>query len=170
MYNRNTQHSPGSGPTLQHPKPVPPPFALPSSPPIPDSQTFASSPYGHHNPQSSSTRARTSNEYQRFSSPPAQIPAVDIDPHQQGFYQTMEPSFVPPPAQFQQLPPQSQQHHQHHQQQHQNFWASAPGPNPAAGFQSAFGVNDVTAQMGMQFGQSAMRAGSDYVEKNVSMT
>lgn len=30
------------------------------------------------------------------------------------------------------------------------------------------GVNDATAQMGMQFGKSAVAAGQDYVEKNVS--
>lgn len=35
------------------------------------------------------------------------------------------------------------------------------GPNP-------WGINDATAQMGMQFGKSAVMAGQDYVEKNVS--
>lgn len=33
---------------------------------------------------------------------------------------------------------------------------------------SAWGVNDITAQMGMQFGQNAIAAGQSYVEKNVS--
>jgi hypothetical protein len=30
-------------------------------------------------------------------------------------------------------------------------------------------MNDATAQMGMQFGKSAISAGQDYVEKNVSL-
>ncbi|KZO97531.1 YIF1-domain-containing protein [Calocera viscosa TUFC12733] len=32
-----------------------------------------------------------------------------------------------------------------------------------------WGVNDATAAMGMQFGQSAMRAGQDYIDKNLSI-
>jgi hypothetical protein len=39
---------------------------------------------------------------------------------------------------------------------------------PAAGGQWPMGMNDATAQMGMQFGKSAVAAGQDYVEKNVS--
>jgi hypothetical protein len=31
------------------------------------------------------------------------------------------------------------------------------------------GMNDATAQMGVQFGKSAVAAGQDYVEKNVSV-
>jgi hypothetical protein len=31
------------------------------------------------------------------------------------------------------------------------------------------GMNDATAQMGVQFGKSAVAAGQDYVEKNVSI-
>ncbi len=33
-----------------------------------------------------------------------------------------------------------------------------------------WGMNDATTQMGMQFGRSAMMAGQEYVEKNVSST
>jgi hypothetical protein len=36
------------------------------------------------------------------------------------------------------------------------------GPNFAA-----WGMNDATAQFGMQLGQSAVAAGQDYVQKNV---
>lgn len=39
---------------------------------------------------------------------------------------------------------------------------------PGAGGQWPMGMNDATAQMGMQFGKSAVAAGQDYVEKNVS--
>jgi hypothetical protein len=31
------------------------------------------------------------------------------------------------------------------------------------------GMNDATAQMGVQFGKSAVAAGQDFVEKNVSI-
>jgi hypothetical protein len=45
------------------------------------------------------------------------------------------------------------------------------GGAPAQG-QDGFGawgnMNDATAQMGVQFGKSAVAAGQDYVEKNVS--
>ena len=34
---------------------------------------------------------------------------------------------------------------------------------------AAWGVNDATAQMGMQFGRSAVSAGQEYVEKNVGL-
>lgn len=32
---------------------------------------------------------------------------------------------------------------------------------------AAWGMNDATAQLGMQLGQSAVAAGQDYVQKNV---
>ena len=36
------------------------------------------------------------------------------------------------------------------------------------GFGAWGGMNDATAQMGVQFGKSAVAAGQEYVEKNVS--
>lgn len=39
----------------------------------------------------------------------------------------------------------------------------------AGGGQWPMGMNDATAQMGMQFGKSAVAAGQDYVEKNVRL-
>ena len=36
------------------------------------------------------------------------------------------------------------------------------------GFGAWGGMNDATTQMGMQFGKSAVAAGQEYVEKNVS--
>ncbi|KIJ15732.1 hypothetical protein PAXINDRAFT_168772 [Paxillus involutus ATCC 200175] len=41
---------------------------------------------------------------------------------------------------------------------------STPGPGPADF--AAWGMNDATAQFGMQLGQSAVAAGQDYVQKN----
>jgi hypothetical protein len=41
-----------------------------------------------------------------------------------------------------------------------------PGPMGGPNF-AAWGMNDVTAQFGMQLGQSAVAAGQDYVQKNV---
>ncbi|KAF8904972.1 protein transporter yif1 [Mucidula mucida] len=78
--------------------------------------------------------------YQRFSSRSPAFP---------------EPQHVPAYSQFQpQMPPmthgafpQPQPHH--------------PGVNFAA-----WGVNDATAQLGMQIGNSAVAAGQDYVQKN----
>ncbi|EFP85105.2 hypothetical protein PGT21_003262 [Puccinia graminis f. sp. tritici] len=166
MFNRNTHQS---GPTLQHPKPVPPPFNLPASPPIPDSQTFTSNqnnnnPYGHPTNDRIRTSTASSSDYQRFSSPPATSNELD-----QPFFSN--PSQAPQNNfnQFQNSPPNP--HHQHHlQHQQQNPW---PNPNPIGigpsnNFSNPFGVNDMTAQMGMQFGQSAMKAGSEYVEKNLT--
>jgi len=39
-------------------------------------------------------------------------------------------------------------------------------PQPDFG---AWGMNDATAQIGMQLGQSAVAAGQDYVQRNVSL-
>lgn len=47
----------------------------------------------------------------------------------------------------------------------------APGqPAGGDGFGAWGSMNDATAQMGVQFGKSAVAAGQDYVEKNVSLT
>jgi hypothetical protein len=43
-----------------------------------------------------------------------------------------------------------------------------PGPHqPAQPDLSAWGVNDVTTQLGMQFGSNALHAGQEYMQKNV---
>jgi hypothetical protein len=45
-----------------------------------------------------------------------------------------------------------------------------PAPGQAAPGYTGWGsMNDATAQMGVQFGKSAVAAGQEYVEKNVSM-
>ncbi|KAF9515367.1 hypothetical protein BS47DRAFT_1316137 [Hydnum rufescens UP504] len=57
--------------------------------------------------------------------------------------------------------------------QYQTFAGTVPmhplGPSvPLVPNLTAWGVNDATAQMGMQFGRSAVAAGQDYVEKNIN--
>ncbi|KAA1117520.1 Transcriptional regulator [Puccinia graminis f. sp. tritici] len=110
------------------------------------------------------TSTASSSDYQQFSSPPATKNEFD-----QPFFSN--PSQAPQNNfnQFRSSPPNP--HHQNHlQNQQQNPW---PNPNPIGigpsnNFSNPFGVNDMTAQMGMQFGQPAMKAGSEYVEKNAS--
>ena len=55
-------------------------------------------------------------------------------------------------------------------------YAHSPTPNAPGlgGYQNVglngwTGMNDATAQMGVQFGKSAVAAGHDYVEKNVGV-
>ena len=49
---------------------------------------------------------------------------------------------------------------------------SMGGPGPAHGAAPGYAgwgsMNDATAQMGVQFGKSAVAAGQEYVEKNAS--
>jgi len=59
--------------------------------------------------------------------------------------------------------------------QNRHEYAASPNPAPPGvqgyqtmGFDGWAGMNDATAQMGVQFGKSAVAAGQDYVEKNVS--
>jgi hypothetical protein len=87
-----------------------------------------------------------SNNYERFSSPPIQNAQ-----HASYGYANQQP-LQPQPQAFlpQQQPPV-------------NYWGGG-GAQGAAGPSWA---NDATAQMGMQFGRSAVQAGTDYVEKNV---
>ena len=52
-------------------------------------------------------------------------------------------------------------------------YVASPAPPGVTGYQNMGfngwpGMNDTTAQMGVQFGKSAVAAGQDYVEKNVS--
>ena len=104
-------------------------------------------------------------DYQRFSSPPAQPHLANSD------YQrfTSPPAganlaHAPPNLYANPTGPQAAQfggvgqQQQHYAQQGQDMhppWAQLAG------------VNDVTAQMSMQFGRSAVAAGQDYMNKNV---
>jgi hypothetical protein len=79
------------------------------------------------------------------------------------------PGYPPNPYGSSQPPMHSlypQQHHPNQQQQQQNPYGG--GPNPLGQIGQMWGVNDATAQMGVQFGKSAIGAGQDYVEKTVS--
>jgi hypothetical protein len=56
-----------------------------------------------------------------------------------------------------------QQQQQYAQQQQYGYAPSNYGQPPFGGF-----INDPTAQMGLQMGKTAVAAGQDYVEQNVS--
>ncbi|KAF9218602.1 hypothetical protein BS17DRAFT_791073 [Gyrodon lividus] len=56
---------------------------------------------------------------------------------------------------------------QHPVPTHPTFIPEPPStPGPGSGDFAAWGMNDATAQFGMQLGQSAVAAGQDYVQKN----
>ena len=132
-----------SPPPLQHPVPTHPAY-------IPEPPSTPASPQG----------------YQRYTSSPSQAAAQQ----QQGYPQPIPPASNAPPYMGQggqggggQYPPPQQQ----------------PGPMPPRGqiptvpiapadF-AAWGINETTAQFGMQLGQSAVAAGQDYVQKNVRL-
>ncbi|KAJ3839682.1 YIF1-domain-containing protein [Lentinula raphanica] len=95
------------------------------------------------------------NGYQRFSSSPGpgqQQQSQSAMPQQQHV-----PAYMTSPFQHSQ---QQQQHSLHppHQPHQPSF---VPQPDFAA-----WGVNDATAQFGMQLGSSAVAAGQEYVQKN----
>ncbi|KAJ3709956.1 YIF1-domain-containing protein [Lentinula raphanica] len=96
------------------------------------------------------------NGYQRFSSSPGpgqQQQSQSAMPQQQQHV----PAYMTSPFQHSQ---QQQQHSLHppHQPHQPSF---VPQPDFAA-----WGVNDATAQFGMQLGSSAVAAGQEYVQKN----
>ena len=68
------------------------------------------------------------------------------------------PAFIPEPPSTPGPGPASPQDYQRYQQ---------PAPHHIPDF-GAWGMNDTTAQFGMQLGQSAVAAGQEYVQKNVS--
>ncbi|CAH7672921.1 YIF1-domain-containing protein [Phakopsora pachyrhizi] len=169
--NNNGNNQGSVAPTLQHPKPVPPPFAMPASPPIPDSPSaqsnsnpFTPHQHPHHQQQRTaiirpSSSSSSSPDYQRFTSPPSAVTQlVDQTFYQSNLDQSYNNTFS------------SNSHGTNNSQHQQPVWSTNnvnPNGTGNINFQSPFGVNDVTTQMGIQFGQSAMRAGSDYVEKNL---
>ena len=60
------------------------------------------------------------------------------------------------------------------QQQHQSGYGNPYQPQAPQGASSGFGayggfINDPTAQMGFQVGQTALKHGSEYVEQNVGI-
>ncbi|TXT05924.1 hypothetical protein VHUM_03685 [Vanrija humicola] len=137
-----------SPPPLQHPKPTHPAYPPPEPPHTPG-RSSASSPY--------SITGRLSQDdggYQRYSSPP-------VDVHQQQQHQ-------------QQHQPQMHQHHGAASTSAYNPGVGGPahapmgyGNNNNNNFGAWPGMNDATAQMGMQFAGNAVQAGHDYVERNL---
>lgn len=125
-----------SPPPLQHPVPTHPAY-------IPEPPSTPASPQG----------------YQRYtSSPPVQQPFTQSVPGV-GPGSRIPPGYTASTGQYQPLgsPPRQPVHGQPH-----------PGVNASnvpVDF-SAWGINDATAQFGMQLGQSAVAAGQDYVQKN----
>ena len=92
-------------------------------------------------------------EYQRFTSPPAGTHTIQA---QHNMYAGISDS------QTSQFPGVQQQQYSQQAQQGHNNMQQPPWSQFA-------GVNDVTAQMGMQFGRSAVAAGQDYMNKNVCL-
>ncbi|KAF5370167.1 hypothetical protein D9758_001403 [Tetrapyrgos nigripes] len=94
--------------------------------------------------------------YQRFSSSPGPAGSAPSQHHQPQLYPSQHVPAYPMTSPFQHnqhnAPPPPQQHPQ------QSF---VPQPTFAA-----WGVNDATAQFGMQLGSSAVAAGQEYVQKN----
>lgn len=109
---------------------------------------------------------------------PAYIPEPPSTPGSPNGYQRFSSSPGPTqPQQQQHSVPQQQQHvpaymtspFQHSQQPQQHALHPPPSqpsfvPQPDFG---AWGINDTTAQFGMQLGSSAVAAGQEYVQKNV---
>ncbi|OJT15538.1 Protein transport protein yif1 [Trametes pubescens] len=88
--------------------------------------------------------------YQRYTSTPPTQPYPQQIPSQSH----MAPPYGSAPAYHQPLGASPQSH------------PSAMGPNGPVDF-SAWGLDNATAAFGMQLGQSAVAAGSDYVQKNL---
>ncbi|KAK7471040.1 Protein transport protein yif1 [Stygiomarasmius scandens] len=99
--------------------------------------------------------------YQRFSSSPG--PNQPHQHHQPQMYSSQHVSAYPMTSPFQHNQPHHQPLHQQPQQQQQQQQQQPFIPQPSFG---AWGVNDATAQFGMQLGSSAVAAGQEYVQKN----
>ncbi|KAF9043033.1 YIF1-domain-containing protein [Panaeolus papilionaceus] len=130
-----------SPPPLRHPVPTHPAY-------IPEPPSTPASPQG----------------YQRFSSSPAPgqtggYPQPHAPPHLQG-YAAHVPAYTSP---FPNAPPVPQQYHHPMQQPPMSNPRQAPQNAPDFG---AWGLDNTTATLGMQLGQSAVAAGQDYVQKN----
>ncbi|EIW56111.1 YIF1-domain-containing protein [Trametes versicolor FP-101664 SS1] len=92
--------------------------------------------------------------YQRYTSTPPSQPYAQQMPSQAPHPSHMAPPYGAAPVYHQPLGAPSQGH------------PSAMGPNGPVDF-SAWGLDNATAAFGMQLGQSAVAAGSDYVQKNL---
>lgn len=136
-----------SPPPLQHPKPTHPAYPPPEPPQTPGRSSTSS--YGR-------TSLDMGDGYVRYSSPPVGSIHQQTEGHGHGQHH------APSASTSAYAPPQGEMHSRGYGQQ-----PHAPmGYGQSAGF--GWPVNDATAQMGVQFGKSAVAAGQDYVEKNFS--
>ncbi|KAF8634687.1 hypothetical protein AX17_004124 [Amanita inopinata Kibby_2008] len=94
--------------------------------------------------------------YQRYTSSPGPPPPVHS-------YPSHVPAYTSP---FQHSQPSHMQPQIHHGQSHPQS-QPATGPTVPAPDFAAWGMNDATAQFGMQLGHSAVVAGQEYVQKNL---
>lgn len=142
-----------SPPPLQHPKPTHPAYPPPEPPKTPGGSTNSS-------PYSQAARISQDGAYVRYSSPPVGVEqqaeaasSSGVNPYAAPQAQTRSTYTSSPPAG---LGMGNMQHPQGYQSMG-NFGANGWGT-----------MNDATAQMGVQFGKSAVAAGQEYMEKNVS--
>jgi hypothetical protein len=140
-------------PELRHPVPTHPAY-IPEPPTTPNSpqgyQRFASSPPHGSQPPHQQPQPFAPASY-------GQGPGFGVP--QQGFgggQQAQHPAFSQPMGTMGQGTPSGRM-----------AGMGAMGGVPAPDY-GAWGMNDATAQFGMQLGQSAVQAGQQYVQKNVS--
>ncbi|RDB30741.1 Protein transport protein yif1 [Hypsizygus marmoreus] len=94
--------------------------------------------------------------YQRYSSSPGPPPPQQQQQQHHAYASHHVPAYTSP-FQHSQPPGPPPPPHQQQQQHH------IPAPQPDF---AAWGMNDATAQFGMQLGHSAVAAGQDYVQRN----
>lgn len=160
-----------SPPPLQHPKPTHPAYPPPEPPKTPGGSTNSS-------PYSQAQRISSDGGYQRYSSPPVDGSAYTgaSSASASGATSTSGFSAYAPPSAGNGHghgpgPPAQQIHSRTGYggpaAQAQGYGAQAQPHSQGQPF-GGWQMNDATTQMGMQFGKSAVAAGQDYVEKNVS--
>lgn len=168
-------HNTRSPPPLQHPIPTHPPRHVPEPPVTPSPQVAGASGTSDTHMSGGSARSRAAGgsgggsaqsntaSYVRYSSPPIQ---PDQPAYGQSFGSAMNNS-----SSYSNSPQQQQQH-----QQGGNFYSTSNQQQQQGSFGGNFPnflQNDpninMTAQMGMHFGQQMASVGGEYVQKNVSL-
>lgn len=146
FYNSNNR----SPPPLQHPVPTHPAY-------IPEPPSTPVSPQGYQRYTSSPGPATAANPNQSYAAQP-----IPPQPH-------MSSSYMAPQVGHGQYQPLGSMGSPPRQQPIHGQVPSHMHPTAPVDF-SAWGLNDATAQFGMQLGQSAVAAGQDYVSKNVRLS
>lgn len=163
QYNQPQSSSP---PPLRHPVPthpayIPEPPLTPASPQGYQRYTSSPGPGGSGGSQFSQQQTNTSQSYGGFNQRVQAYPGM-------GSIGSQKPQPQPFTSPFQHSQPQQTQggysgNMDGHQQQ-------AGGPYANQQDFAAWGLDGTTAQLGMQLGHSAVAAGQDYVQKNVSIS